>query len=820
MTRLLLGLLALVLCVQCGDEDDPTRPRPAGVLKLTASDRGTLHQPDAVPAPPPIFSDVCGDPEGWHSARSLTAPSVPATHEDLQIEKTGEDRLALTGRGGAIYRLLEVEPGTGYELVGRSRTVDLEVADGVEHSGGNFYIAELSRRGDPETLFAADLESPFRSSYAFDVHRGTTEWREERLVIETGPDTQSLLVACTLSFPGPVRGGHAEFESLTIRRIPQREMWERKRRQSVSAFRPGAAPLPDWRGVCRTRARVGAESRPSIVLLPGERLEMLATVPGVDPVFEVGLGPWSDVLRLAKVPPELQITVEIDGEPLVSTQLIGSTEPLTWRWKPIEVGLSQWAGQDVTLTFSLEGNTPGAFGAPMLSSGGENTRPNVILISIDTLRADHVGAYGYDLPTTPNLDALARDGSLFLDMTSASAYTLPSHATMLSGQQPSVHGVKRSGSVLSHARTRMLAEIFGRAGYRTRAFTAGGYVSPLFGFDRGFDEYSHIDPVRSPDSEKYRAFVSRRPDLVTLEIFGEYAPQRVRDWVRENEAQPFFLFLHTYTVHDYDMPDEYLAMFDEGCTSSLEDHRPFVGEDRADELTSVDLAHIIHLYDAALRYVDHELGELFVTLDDEGLSDRTIIAVTSDHGEEFQEHGIFGHGHTLYQEMVHVPFILKVPGRAPEVVERPAMLADVAPTLLSAAGVEFDPRYMQGIDMTSAERQRARPIWAEVDEFAHKYALKTSGGWKLIHGPEKGGLRFDNPERWELYDLPEDPAEKVDHEEDETERFEQMAAQLEKLRGEWMKIGDDLGAAESTEIDDETWAHLQQLGYFRRAEKK
>ncbi len=812
----LAGVILLCLLPQCR-EDSPGASNEAarhGILKLVDVAAGVIDSPSSAPPLEPILSSVLSESRGWHSLLSLERPDLPASDAELtaRFDVDEEDHARLNGVGGAIYRLIEVEPGQSYAISGRSRTTGLEVGD--EHSGGNFYVAELNRFAEPAELFASGKGTPFRGAHAFEARSGTSDWQDEAVVLETTRDTRCLLIACVLSFPGPVESGTAEFADLEVRRIPEREVWRARRRQSVVAWRPGSARRGDWRDECVTRARVGAESRPSIVMLPGESVTLTIEVPSDRPRLEVGLGPWSECLVEGRAA-RFDLAIDLDGKRLVQESLSGSGPPLAWRWNSHSLDLSAFAGRRATLRFRAEGDLPTAIGAPIVRPGSiPPARPNVVLISIDTLRADHVGALGYPLPTTPRLDALARDGWLFTDMTSASAYTLPSHATMLSGQQPSVHGVQRSDSVLSAARTTLLAEIFSRAGYRTRAFAAGGYVSPHYGFDRGFDAFSAIDPIRAPDSEKYRAYIHKHPDLVTPDLFREHAPPRIREWLGEHRDEPFFLFIHTYTVHDYDSPSEFLAMFDDGCESELTDHRPFVGPAGSAKLGEADLAHIVHLYDAALRYVDSEIGRLLDELEALGLADRTIVAVTSDHGEEFLEHGIFGHGHTLYQEMVHVPFILKIPGESPRVVDRSVMLADIAPTLLAAADLEVDAEKMQGIDVTGEALRQARPIWSEVDEFAHKLALKTQGGWKLIHGPEGGGMRFENPKRWELYELGVDAGEEQDRSEEEAARRKQLSEQLLKLQERWISIGESLGAAAESELDDETFAQLQQLGYF------
>ena len=286
-------------------------------------------------------------------------------------------------------------------------------------------------------------------------------------------------------------------------------------------------------------------------------------------------------------------------------------------------------------------------------------------------------------------------------------------------------------------------------------------------------------------------------------------------WLEAHADQRFLLFLHTYTVHDFDPPAGYLDCRERGCESTLVDVEPYLNHEYLLEhpLSGPDLEHVGHVYDAALRYTDEMLGRILAKLADLGLAERTVVCVTSDHGKELGERGLIVHGTTLYEELTRVPLILRVPGVAPRVVDEPVMLVDVAPTLLSALGLPPDER-MQGRDLLAPSPTGGRTIWSEVDELAHKYAARDADGWKLIFGPSERELVFPNAEPWELYRLPADPGERDRLDRRRPGDLERMRELLEEHRAAFERLGEALGAAGVGELDDDTVAMLKQLGYL------
>ena len=278
-------------------------------------------------------------------------------------------------------------------------------------------------------------------------------------------------------------------------------------------------------------------------------------------------------------------------------------------------------------------------------------RANVVLISIDTLRADRLGCYGYARDTSPVIDALAAEGLRFSEAVSVTSWTLPAHATLLTGLYPAEHGLVTDRIRLPESPP-TLATILSEAGYHTAGIVSHVYLGSRWGFDRGFAAFDETLGAGSPHS-------------VVAERVVDKALKALGAWREEHGGKPLFLWLHIFDPHwAYVPPKPYDSLFDpdyeggvDGGYASLRPHiralrRP--GES-APALADRDLAHLEALYDGEVRYVDDQLGRFFTALRDAGLWEETLVAVVSDHGEEFMEHGsLEGHQWTLFDEVVMV----------------------------------------------------------------------------------------------------------------------------------------------------------------------
>jgi arylsulfatase len=374
---------------------------------------------------------------------------------------------------------------------------------------------------------------------------------------------------------------------------------------------------------------------------------------------------------------------------------------------------------------------PGA--ACSLAGGSTEGRPNVVLICLDTVRADHLGSYGYSRPTTPAIDALAGRALVFTRASATAGWTKPSVPSFLTGTYPCQHGVyegsafSEAGEVtdLLPAEALTLAEAFQQSGYGTAAFVHNAQLRAGNGFEQGFEVYQQAE---------LDARALRWHGLDWLDARGA-----------SGDARPFFLYLHFLDAHwPYSAPEEWVTRFAPAQATQRfrgRESRALYSAINAGEhvMTADDRAALVALYDGALAYLDSELGRLFAGLELRGLAADTIVCIVADHGEEFGEHGKVGHGHGLWESLLHVPWILAVPGRGAERHDGLVSLIDLFPTLLAAAGIE-PPAGHEGVDRL-AEPRAARAILAEHKAPDRYFQTLRVGDEKLLRGfrPPPGG---------------------------------------------------------------------------------
>ena len=383
---------------------------------------------------------------------------------------------------------------------------------------------------------------------------------------------------------------------------------------------------------------------------------------------------------------------------------------------------------------------------------------NVILIGIDTLRADHLGCYGYGRDTSPTIDGLAKRGTLFKNAFSQAPITSPSFMSIMTSLYPTYHGVTdfmgacgaRGRVYTADPSIPTLAEILKKNNYRTGAFTEGGQLYGKLGFEKGFDYYS-MNPNQL-----------HRPE-------GSIQEDEIFYWLKEYRRENFFLFFHTYAVHSPWMaPKSYWELFENGNEAhfSLKDflndpETPLMSQidlypnfyQKINRWIPADIEYVKALYDGGLRYVDDFIGKMMAQLSELGVLSNTIVVITADHGEEFMDHGRLTHNQ-LYDELLHVPLIILGPSTPEKVlVDQIVRSIDILPTVLDLLGIPLDSP-IHGTSLVRAHKQNlGLSTLAETEHLG--YAFRNATHKYIYPFYRLSRNRFD-----ELYDITKDPKER------------------------------------------------------------
>ena len=414
--------------------------------------------------------------------------------------------------------------------------------------------------------------------------------------------------------------------------------------------------------------------------------------------------------------------------------------------------------------------------------------PNVILISIDTLRADRLGCYGYRKPTSPNLDRFAGNCFIFTEAISQSSWTLPSHMSILTSLYPGTHkvgGIERS----LDPKITTLTQILKKAGYQTAGFVDAKFVGAHYGFNRGFDVYRN----------KNGKGIDRVLPLA-------------EEWLRQHYKKSFFLFFHVFDCHcPYTPPEEISRSFSPDYEGDL-NLKGKCGNPHLNalELTPEDIRYISEQYDGEIRSVDTEIQKLFDLIGELGLYRNTLIILLSDHGEEFKEHGQIGHQRSVYHELMHIPLIIRLPGSSPpagRITSRVESI-DIMPTVLDFLGLVVDAP-LQGKSLTGllSEKEAAggkETSFGELNELAVKRTL-YSGNYQYIYNVDE--------ETEELYDLKRDLREEENLASQRQDKCRELKTVLESWEKRAREDGEKYRAGEVT-LGDDAREQLRNLGYI------
>ena len=582
---------------------------------------------------------------------------------------------------------------------------------------------------------------------------------------------------------------------------------------SLSVFAgsvPEAYQAPSYEKLI-AKATVGGAERGAINVTTPATLSWYIDVPKNAKLgFGVGLPGKTVAEALAKV------TVTSEGAP--SKELY--SEKVGARWQDKLVSLSEFTGRVVRLDFQVENegkqNIAVAWNAPAIYTNARKKIPegkkakNLVLLVIDTLRADALSPYNKSSRVkTPILDSLSKEGAVFLSAQSPENWTKPSVASILTSLHPSSHGTKSMEAKLS-SEALMLSEVYKKEGFRTGSFIANGHVSDRFGFKQGWDYYTN--------------YIREKKNSDAKHVFDEAGA-----WIEKNKDKRFFAYLQTIDPHvPYDPPDEFLSIYDkqsyDGVVNPRKTAQVQVDASRGKvELSGRDKNRLRALYDGEISYHDHQLGLFVERLKKLGLHENTLFVITSDHGEEFGDHDKYGHGHSVYQELLHVPLSFWASKLVPSGVNVPQTVStlDIAPTVLELTGVLM-PDTMEGHSLVPYMHGQppSRPAVAFSDFLENRRVIRA-GDWKLIVRGGRGDATLFNVKR--------DPQEKKELSMREhpiawrhcrvllgqflgaTDRAHWIAGKQKSARKQFKK--------EDAKMDDELRKQLCALGYGNCAEE-
>ncbi|MFC2163853.1 sulfatase, partial [Acidobacteriota bacterium] len=498
---------------------------------------------------------------------------------------------------------------------------------------------------------------------------------------------------------------------------------------------------------------------------------------------------------------------DTDSEESIFNQILNPKKKnIDRRWLEFEINLASYTGQSINLIFKTsptkqnkaKNNCVSVWENPtLIRKEAKHPHPNIILISIDTLRADHLGCYGYNRNTTPHIDLFSSSAVLFKNVIAQAPYTVSSHMSMLTSLYPSFHKVNMIELSRLNPDKKTLTEILYNHGYRTWAITGGGQVSSGHGFFDGFETFIEYTAPHRDVERKVRETIN---------------------FLKKEKGNTFFVFFHTYKPHAPYMPiPPYDTMFDEDYKGQITGRLSDINDINSGkiEVNQADVEHIVSLYDGEIREMDDQLAVLFDYLKQEGLMEKTLIVFTSDHGEEFNEHGSVGvHSHTLYDELLRVPLILRMPEAHPEqaVIEDQIQSIDIFPTILQIAGIPYPDNSSQGtsvVPLIEGRKLNREPNIAFSERTPSDglflRALRDSSQKYIFEEDKKKGSS-----KHSFFDLKNDPREQLNIN-IPNKKLRSLFAEIQFLIEEGKKVDQ---IVKKKKIDPETLETLKALGYI------
>jgi len=466
-------------------------------------------------------------------------------------------------------------------------------------------------------------------------------------------------------------------------------------------------------------------------------------------------------------------------------------------------------------------NTPTALKKTVINPNSRlEGKPNIVLITMDTTRADHLSCYGYHKNTTPYLDVLTQESVVFKNAYAPSPWTLPSHASLFTGMYPDKHGAHFDVEIMKSnwpaslgERHNTLTEILADHGYKTAGVIGGPLCGRLFGLEQGFEYYDDNLVSVKIDLEYFTLFkvlsrwisledVAARQGIDGCRVASQIN-KLVFSWLDKHYQSPFYLFINYYDAHaPYLPPEEYSLLF-------REDENPEITESERRK------RHLLSQYDGEIAYLDDQMRKLFEKLKGLNIYDTTMIIVTADHGEFFGEHDFWGHLHELYQEVIKIPLIIKYPSSYPQkgVYLNRVSLVDIVPTLLNFLELPL-PEDLQGVNLFEGRSRVMAEIYRRYYKIPRKGKRFTKELKTLLLDNYKYIQEYSKESKGqeELYDIENDPRELKNLIDKMPEKAKEMRMKLI----EWLPRDESpISAQKPTEFDKATEESLRELGYIQ-----